>query len=88
MFIYGSELHRAALTTDHAWSVELIRCFGKNAGDARYRPEGRGVPGSALRAAYDARTAAQEACRLVYPIAPLSRSHLCKAPDYRVEIVQ
>ena len=30
----------------------------------------------------------KQACRLVYLIAPLPRSHSCQALDYRVEIVQ
>lgn len=46
---------------DAAWSVELSRTFGSRAGDARYTPEGRGEPGSALADAYEARTAALKA---------------------------
>lgn len=43
---------------DDAWGVELKRTFGRRAGDARYRPEGRGTEGTALRTTYDERTAA------------------------------
>lgn len=46
----GTEAHKAALATDDAWQVELVNRFGKRAGDARYRAEGKGEPGSALRA--------------------------------------
>ena len=57
----GTEKHKAALQTDNEWSAELCKVFGKHAGDARYTRQGEGVPGSALRAAYEARQAAQEA---------------------------
>jgi hypothetical protein len=55
----GTEKHKAALATDNAWSAELCKAFGKRAGDVRYTVEGQGRPGSALRAAYEARKAAQ-----------------------------
>ncbi len=51
--------HRQAFLTDAAWSVELTRQFGKRSGDVRYSPAGKGEPGSALRAIYDARMTAQ-----------------------------
>ena len=57
----GTEKHRYALETDQAWQAELVKVFGKRAGDMRYVKAGRGELGSALRAAYEARTAAQEA---------------------------
>lgn len=44
---------------DKAWSEELTRVFGKQAGDARYRQRGKGEPGSTLRARHDARDAAR-----------------------------
>jgi len=44
---------------DDAWSAELKRVFGKDAGQARYEPRGQGEDGSALRMAYEARTAAR-----------------------------
>ena len=46
-------------TTDAAWQAELVRQFGKQAGDKRYLPEGKGAPGSALRTLYAARDAAR-----------------------------
>lgn len=55
----GTQAHKAALASDDAWHVELVKRFGKRASDARYRAEGKGEPGSALRAAYEARTRAQ-----------------------------
>ncbi len=57
----GTIAHHVAQATDDAWQVELVRYFGKNAGDFRYTKHGRGEEGSTLRKAYDARTAAQEA---------------------------
>ena len=33
---------------DDAWSAELQKQFGRNAGDIRYTPRGRGEPGSKL----------------------------------------
>jgi hypothetical protein len=57
----GTEKHREALRTDQAWSAELYKAFGRQAGDKRYTMEGRGKPGTALRAAYDARTTADQA---------------------------
>lgn len=35
--------------TDDTWSAELSRVFGKEAGQARYEPRGKGQPGSLLR---------------------------------------
>jgi hypothetical protein len=46
---------------DDAWSAELTRVFGKNAGDARYTDKGKGLEGSELRRLHDARQAAQAA---------------------------
>ena len=43
---------------DREWSAELTCLFGKRACDARYLPEGKGAPGSALRDIYDRRTVA------------------------------
>lgn len=57
----GTEKHRAALKTDNAWQAELEKVFGKQAGDKRYVRAGKGEPGTALRAAYEARQMAQEA---------------------------
>jgi hypothetical protein len=55
----STEAMKAFIAADDAWSAELTRQFGKQACEARYRPQGRGVPGSTLAAAHDAR----EACR-------------------------
>jgi hypothetical protein len=40
-------LYDAANTADAAWHAELVRVFGKNAGDARY--DKRGVSTETLR---------------------------------------
>lgn len=50
---------------DTLWQAELVRCFGKAAGDKRYTPEGKGPPQSDLRKAHDRR----EACRLAWEAA-------------------
>ena len=44
---------------DDAWSAELKRVFGKQAGDARYVARGKGEEGSELRRLHDAREAAR-----------------------------
>lgn len=36
--------YRAFLAADRAWSAELHRLFGKNAGDVRYTEAGRSGP--------------------------------------------
>lgn len=47
---------------DRAWSRELRARFGKYGGSVqRYTPEGKGEPGTPLRAAYEAREAARQA---------------------------
>lgn len=48
-----------ARATDIAWGEELRRTFGRRAGDVRYTPEGKGIPGSRLRELYDEREAAR-----------------------------
>lgn len=50
---------------DAAWSRELQRVFGKDAGTARYQKQGRGEPGTELRIAYEWR----ETARLAYEAA-------------------
>lgn len=45
-------IYREFLAADEAWSVELRREFGKDAGTARYQTRGEGEPGSALNMAY------------------------------------
>jgi hypothetical protein len=47
---------------DDAWSAELTKKFGKDAGQARYELRGRGEDGSDLRRTYTAR----EACRVAW----------------------
>ena len=44
---------------DLIWHDALVDVFGKAAGDARYTDAGKGDAGTALRAAYDNRTAAR-----------------------------
>jgi hypothetical protein len=46
---------------DDAWMAELVRIWGKDAGDVRYTSHARGDAGSTLRALYDARNAASDA---------------------------
>lgn len=46
---------------DDAWDNELVRVFGRNAGQARYEPRGRGDEGSTLRLLHDIREAARSA---------------------------
>jgi hypothetical protein len=38
------DLYQTALAADHAWSAELQRLFGRNAGDVRYTEQGRTGP--------------------------------------------
>ena len=40
---------------DDAWSLELQRIFGKDAGDARYQKRGEGEQGSVLHCLYATR---------------------------------
>jgi hypothetical protein len=44
--------YHAAIAADAAWSAELLRRFGKRAGDVRYTKQGEGEPGSTLRRLY------------------------------------
>jgi len=52
MTIWNESLRQEALRADHAWSIELLRLFGKNAGDVRYTAKGCGEEGSELRRLY------------------------------------
>lgn len=65
------ELYRAAVAADAAWSAAIKAAFPRErAGDVRYTAKAHGEPGSPLRAAYDARTAACKAlgnARILYP---------------------
>lgn len=49
------------LAADEAWSAELHRLFGSDAGDVRYTRRGKGDPGSRLRELYDAFDKARDA---------------------------
>jgi hypothetical protein len=66
----GTELHRKALETDQAWSIELQRLFGKRAGDVRYTKQGKGEPGTALHAIWQAREAADIAWNADQTLSP------------------
>lgn len=56
------DLHRAWSNADDKWMHELERAFPRRwPGDLRYTPKARGLPGTPLRAAYEAYTAAREA---------------------------
>lgn len=57
-FPYTAELQPFQVADD-AWQVELVRVFGKNAGQARYEVRGRGNEGSELRRLHDTREAAR-----------------------------
>ncbi len=59
-FPYTAELP-AFQAADDAWSAELKKTFGKDAGQARYEPRGKGADGSALRRLHEAREAARVA---------------------------
>lgn len=59
-FPYTAEL-QPFQAADDAWSAELRRAFGRNAGQARYERRGRGDDGTALRRTHDAREAARAA---------------------------
>jgi hypothetical protein len=43
------QIYNEALAADKAWSAELTRLFGKQAGDKRFTKEGKGEEGSELR---------------------------------------
>jgi len=49
----GADKYQTALAHDKAWSAELQKQFGKEAGDKRYTKEGMGEPGSKLRQLHD-----------------------------------
>ncbi|MBS4051278.1 MAG: hypothetical protein KGZ69_08745 [Methylomonas sp.] len=46
------KIYDAAMKADAAWQAELVRLFGKKAGDVRYQPAGKGQEGSELRRLY------------------------------------
>lgn len=61
LFLEGSlsELIKAFWRADEAWAKELKAVFGDDAVIARYNEKGQGLPGTALRALYNARTLAK-----------------------------
>jgi hypothetical protein len=59
-FPYTDALH-AFQAADDAWSDQLQREFGKNAGDARYTERGKGDEGSTLSRLHNAREEARVA---------------------------
>lgn len=60
------EVTRLALAADRAWHDELVRNFGKEAGDKRYTAAGKGSAGSLLRALHDANREACEAAHRAF----------------------
>ena len=53
---------RAAFkAADDAWQVQLFATFGPNAEDMHHASHAKGEPGTALRAAWEARKAASDA---------------------------
>jgi len=57
-FPYTPEL-KAFQDADDAWSHVLKLSFGKDAGQARYEPRGKGAEGTQLRRLHDEREAAR-----------------------------
>ena len=57
-FPYTPEL-KLFQVADDAWSAELQRIFGKDACNARYRPRGKGEPGTTLHNLHAVREAAR-----------------------------
>ena len=55
--------YKAFSAADDAWSAELHRLFGKQAGDVRYTKAGKGEPETELRRLHDAFVAAGDAWR-------------------------
>ena len=52
------DLVQAAIAADDAWSAELRRLYGDQAGDVRYTAKGAGANGSELRRLHDAKVTA------------------------------
>jgi hypothetical protein len=77
-----SDAHRKALETDEAWARELHRIFGKRAGEARYTFQGKGAPGTHLRALYDARKNAQTAWHAEINVQRQSMPEFSRASHY------
>jgi hypothetical protein len=47
------QLYQEATAAEDAWHNELVKQFGKQAGDKRYTKEAKGEPGSKLRQLHD-----------------------------------
>jgi hypothetical protein len=60
------EAINAANAAEKAWSDALGILYGKFAGDIRYLPDGKGLPGSHLRTLYDAKVAADRAMNAAF----------------------
>ena len=56
-----NQLLSEARRADDAWQAELVRLFGKQAGDKRYAAEGKGAEGSELRRLYEAKRETNDA---------------------------
>ena len=50
-----TDANQAFTTADAEWSLELVREFGREAGQARWEPRGRGRPGEKLHTLWLAR---------------------------------
>lgn len=48
------QIYQEAKDADDAWHAELVKQFGKQAGDKRYTKEGKGEAGTELRRLYEA----------------------------------
>ena len=55
--------YRAYAAADYAWSQELRRLYGNDAGTARYQKAGKGEEGTELRRLHDAFTSTGAAYR-------------------------
>lgn len=54
------EAYYAACGADAAWHGELVRIYGKRAGDVRYTKAGRGKSGTLLRDLFTAWSASRD----------------------------
>lgn len=63
---YRAEATRAFQAAEDVWQAELVARFGKDAGNARYLPRGKGEPGSRLRVLHDMRQTAQALFRAAW----------------------
>jgi hypothetical protein len=61
-----TQLYKDACKADDAWSAELVKLYGKRAGDMRYTKEGKGSEGSELRRLHDAWSERRDALSAYY----------------------